>query len=70
MFKLIKTGMGIDSTKEDTEVLSTESAKWDQVLNYFSATPYGQSNQREKSFRSYTECFLYANEKWRNFCES
>lgn len=50
MFKLIKTGTGIDNTKEYAKVLSAASAKWDQLLNYVSATPYGQSKQKEKCY--------------------
>ena len=70
MFKLIKTGTGIDSTKEYAKVLSTESAKWDQLLNYVSETPYGQSKQRQKSVMSCTGGSLCGKEKQRNFCES
>lgn len=60
----------MDGTKECSEVLSTEGAKWDQLLHYCSATPDGQANQREKSFMSYPGGFLYGNEKQRNFYES
>ena len=50
--------------------LCTESAKWDQLLNYVSEIPYGQSKQRENTVMSYTGGFWYGNKKQRNFCES